>query len=86
MHRAYKWKFELEFNSLSDFRDVVCDWSALKGLPVNWVKNESTSVRVECERKYGFYIGLIGLYPPCNVSEFCNTPYKKISRRFPLAM
>ncbi|KAK2357901.1 hypothetical protein QL285_095132 [Trifolium repens] len=42
MHQGYKWKFGLEFNSLQEFRDDVRDWSALKGLPVDWVKNEST--------------------------------------------
>ncbi|KAK2434921.1 hypothetical protein QL285_020024 [Trifolium repens] len=47
MHEGYKWKFELEFNSLKEFRDVVRDWSALKGLPVDWVKNESTRVRLK---------------------------------------
>jgi hypothetical protein len=26
------------------------------------------------------------LIPPCNVSEFCNTPLEKKNRRFPLAM
>jgi hypothetical protein len=56
MHEGYKWKFGLEFNSLKEFRDAVREWSALKGLPIDWVKNESTRVRVVCERKCGFYI------------------------------
>ncbi|KAK2405578.1 hypothetical protein QL285_054800 [Trifolium repens] len=56
MHEGYKWKFGLEFNSLKEFREAVREWSALKDLPVDWVKNESTRVRVVCERKCGFYI------------------------------
>jgi hypothetical protein len=56
MHKGYKWKYGLEFNSLADFREAVRDWSSLKGLPVTWVKNESYRVRVECERKCGFRI------------------------------
>jgi hypothetical protein len=44
----------MEFNSLNGFRDVIRDWSALKGCHVDFVKNEGTRVRVVCERKCGF--------------------------------
>ncbi|GAU39191.1 hypothetical protein TSUD_270350 [Trifolium subterraneum] len=40
IHKGYKWKTVLEFNSLKDFREAIRDWSALKGLPIDWVKNE----------------------------------------------
>ncbi|GAU34421.1 hypothetical protein TSUD_393740 [Trifolium subterraneum] len=56
IHKGYKWKTGLEFNSLKDFREAIRDWSALKGCPIDWVKNEGDRVRVECERKCGFYM------------------------------
>jgi hypothetical protein len=55
MHEGYKWKFGLEFNSLKEFREAVREWSALKGLPVDWVKNSQKMLnrrtRNDWERK-----------------------------------
>ncbi|GAU21282.1 hypothetical protein TSUD_286920 [Trifolium subterraneum] len=56
IHKGYKWKTGLEFSSLKDFREAIRDWSSLKGLPIDWVKNEGDRVRVECARKCGFYM------------------------------
>jgi hypothetical protein len=54
MSEHFKFKYGMEFNSLPEFREAIREWSALKGCPVDFVKNEGTRVRVVCERKCGF--------------------------------
>jgi hypothetical protein len=56
MHKDYKFKFGMKFNSLNDFREAIRDWSSLNDIPIIFVKNKSYRVMVECKGKCGFYM------------------------------
>lgn len=56
LNKDYKFKWGMEFNSLVDLRDAICEWSVLNGREITFTKNESYRVRVECKAKCGFLV------------------------------
>ncbi|XP_058783990.1 uncharacterized protein LOC131658743 [Vicia villosa] len=56
LNKDFKFKWGMEFNTLVDFKEAIREWSVLNGREINFVKNESYRVRVECKAKCGFLV------------------------------
>lgn len=52
--KDFQYKLGMEFNYSSEFKDAIREWSVLNGREINFVKNESYRVRVECKGKCEF--------------------------------
>lgn len=49
-----EFKLGMEFDSLSDFKDVIIEWSVLNRREITFVKNKRDKVRVERKGKCRF--------------------------------
>lgn len=54
MNKDFQLILGIKFNSLSEFKDVIREWSVLNGREITFVKNESYRIRVKCMGNYGF--------------------------------
>ncbi|CAJ2652425.1 unnamed protein product [Trifolium pratense] len=54
LNKDYKFKKDLQFKSLEEFKEAIMKWNVFQGRNIKFVKNDKERVRVVCKKKCGF--------------------------------